>query len=83
MNAQQLKDIGAYMQFERKLHEQQGTGLGLQIVRQLTHLHDGRFHITSQLKAGTTVEVCLKGWEWARAVPGNRTGTTPAFGEGV
>ena len=83
MNAQQLKDIGAYMQFERKLHEQQGTGLGLQIVRQLAHLHDGRFRISSELKAGTTVEVFLKGWEWARAVTGTRTGAAPAFGEGV
>ena len=83
MNAQQLEDIGAYMQFERKLHEQQGTGLGLQIVRQLTHLHDGRFRIASELKAGTTVEVFLKGWEWARAVTGSHAGAAPAFGEGV
>ncbi len=83
MNAQQLESIGAYMQFERKLHEQQGTGLGLQIVRQLTDLHDGRFRITSELKAGTTVEVYLKGWEWARAVTGSHAGATPGFGEGV
>ena len=83
MNGQQLKDIGAYMQFERKLHEQQGTGLGLQIVRQLTHLHDGRFRIASELKAGTTVEVILKGWEWARAVTDTHAGTAPAFGKGV
>ena len=81
MNARQLEDIGAYMQFERKLHEQQGTGLGLQIVRQLTQLHDGHFHITSALKAGTTVEVVLKGWEWAQA--GTDSRTTPSFGEGV
>ncbi|CAG0929188.1 partial Cyclic di-GMP phosphodiesterase, partial [Planctomycetaceae bacterium] len=32
MTPQQIADIGAYMQFERKLHEQQGTGLGLTIV---------------------------------------------------
>ncbi len=83
MNAQQLDDIGAYMQFERKLHEQQGTGLGLQIVRQLTQLHDGRFDITSKFKVGTTVEVVFKGWEWARASNTPRSDAAPSFGEGV
>ena len=81
MSPEQLKSIGAYMQFERKLYEQQGTGLGLQIVKQLTKLHEGRFNITSELEQGTTVEVRLNGWEWARGVTGKPAATS--FGEGV
>jgi hypothetical protein len=33
MTAEQIRNVGAYMQFERKLYEQQGSGLGLVISR--------------------------------------------------
>ena len=39
MTAQQIRDVGAYMQFGRMLHEQQGSGLGLVIARRLAELH--------------------------------------------
>ncbi|HMB92725.1 MAG TPA: hybrid sensor histidine kinase/response regulator [Rhodothermales bacterium] len=57
----QINNIGAYLQFERKMHEQQGTGLGLQIVKRLTELHQGLFQIESELDQGTTVSVLLRG----------------------
>jgi K+-sensing histidine kinase KdpD len=82
MDANQRHAIGAYMQFERTLHEQQGTGLGLQIVRQLTHLHEGRFDLTSERKAGTTVEVALKTWVWASGATGSPADAA-SFDEGM
>ena len=49
--------VGAYMQFDRKIHEQQGLGLGLSIAQQLTELHGGTFTIQSEIGEGTTVQV--------------------------
>jgi CheY-like chemotaxis protein len=47
MTAQQIRDVGAYMQFGRMLHEQQGSGLGLVIARRLAELHDVELTIES------------------------------------
>jgi signal transduction histidine kinase len=57
MSAEQLQQIGAYMQFGRALYEQQGLGLGLAISRRLAELHGGSFHITSVPGGRTTVYV--------------------------
>ncbi|HEY2083917.1 MAG TPA: hybrid sensor histidine kinase/response regulator [Verrucomicrobiae bacterium] len=54
-----ITKVGAYMQFDRKLHEQQGLGLGLTIVRRLTELHGGTLTIQSQKGAGTVVALKL------------------------
>jgi len=35
-STEHINKIGAYMQFDRKMHEQQGLGLGLTIARRLT-----------------------------------------------
>jgi len=59
MKTEHIAEIGAYMQFERKIYEQQGSGLGLTIAKRLTELHRGELNIDSQLGAGTTVEVKL------------------------
>ncbi|HVR34443.1 MAG TPA: ATP-binding protein [Methylomirabilota bacterium] len=59
MTAQQISDIGAYQQFERKLHEQRGSGLGLFLARRLTELHNGTFQIERNSGAGTTVSITL------------------------
>jgi two-component system, sensor histidine kinase and response regulator len=47
MTSEQISQMGAYMQFDRKLHEQQGSGLGLTIAKQLIELHGGSLSIDS------------------------------------
>jgi signal transduction histidine kinase len=59
MTAAQIADIGAYVQFERKVHEQQGSGLGLAIARRLAEVYGGDLTIESIPGQQTTVRVTL------------------------
>lgn len=59
MTEEQIQSIGAFMQFERFVYEQQGAGLGLVICRRLAQIYDGSLDITSQPGTSTTVTVRL------------------------
>jgi light-regulated signal transduction histidine kinase (bacteriophytochrome) len=49
MNVQQIANLGAYMQFNRKIYEQQGSGLGLILAKRLAELHGGQLTIQTHI----------------------------------
>jgi len=59
MSPEQLQLIGAYMQFDRVVYEQQGMGMGLTVAKRLVELHGGEFMIRSRQDVGTTVRIEL------------------------
>ncbi len=59
MPPEQVKNIDAYMQFDRKIQEQQGSGLGLSIVQRIIDLHNGFIEFKSEIGKFTTVIIQL------------------------
>ena len=78
MTQQQIERVGAFLQFDRDQHEQQGLGLGLALARQLATLHGGTITISSTPETETIVQVELP----ARPLTGWSTRQT-AFRSGL
>jgi two-component system sensor histidine kinase/response regulator len=57
ISEENLRKIGAFMQFDRNRFEQQGLGLGLIITKKLTETHDGVFEINSEEGKFTEVRI--------------------------
>jgi two-component system, sensor histidine kinase and response regulator len=55
MTADQVRQIGAFRQFDRALFEQQGSGLGLALVRRILVASGGELLLDSRPGAGTRV----------------------------
>jgi len=59
MSQEQIDNIRGFLQFDRKIHEQQGMGLGLIIAQLLTRLAGGEFSIESQPDHGTSITLAF------------------------
>jgi two-component system sensor histidine kinase/response regulator len=60
MTPEQIRQIGAFRQFDRKKHEQQGLGLGLVLVRKLADRCGADLSLASEPGAGTTATVVFR-----------------------
>ena len=61
MTQEQINSIGAYVQFDRRLYEQQGSGLGLVIVKKIATVYNGSVTFQSVPDETTIVTVTLPG----------------------
>ena len=55
MTLDQIREVGAFRQFNRAVLEQQGSGLGLILVKGIIEASGGIFDIKSAMGEGTTM----------------------------
>jgi signal transduction histidine kinase len=70
-STEQIRRVGAYMQFERKMQDEQGLGLGLAIAKKLVELHGGELLIESDPGNISTVTVKLPSAQATQVQNGN------------
>jgi signal transduction histidine kinase len=58
-STEHIRRIDAYVQFERKMQDQEGLGLGLTIAKKLVELHGGSLAIEGEKDSGSMVTVRL------------------------
>lgn len=58
MTPDQMREIGAFRQFDRALFEQQGSGLGFALVRAIVRASGGHLGLESRSGEGTRVRIC-------------------------
>lgn len=59
MSEEQIDSIGSLTQFDRQEHEQNGTGVGLAIVKKVMNIYDGKLIIQSEVGKNTVVLVSV------------------------
>jgi DNA-binding response OmpR family regulator len=59
MTKEQIAQIGAFMQFNREVREQQGGGFGLTLAKRIIELHGASLHIESIADTKTTVRFSI------------------------
>lgn len=59
LKPEQIKEIGAYMQFDRLIQEQQGAGMGLAVAKGLAEMYLGSLHLESEPGHYTAVTITL------------------------
>ena len=64
MTTNQISQLGAYVQFERNMYEQQGSGLGLTIAKLMVELHGGSLEIESTPGKYTSVHISFPDEIW-------------------
>jgi two-component system sensor histidine kinase/response regulator len=57
MSEEEISQIGAFRQFDRQKHEQQGLGLGLTLVQALASRNAARFSLESKLGQGVQIRI--------------------------
>ncbi len=60
LSSEQIEQIGAFHQFDRKKHEQQGLGLGLTLVKKLVARNGVGFAVTSEEGRGSKSTVTFR-----------------------